>query len=503
MEDLFIATSFLGIQRVIEILLSLIRVKVSAIYLNPSGVGIVSQLGNFKGFIQQFINLGVGSGITKYVAEYRGNQDTKSLQKLLYTVTTLFLITGGIGIVIFILLSPVLAEAVLADRKKSLFIILIGAAVPIAAQFEVISRFLQGLLKVRALAVLSIVSSALSLAITVPLIMQENLFGAILSIPISGLISFGIGQIYLHRIFLREYGIKLRLMVPDKEILFNLAKFGGSRGVISIVQSLTILTIRRVIIGQLGTSSNGLYQVAYTVSNNYLGIIFTSIWLFGMPKSATMVNNDQEVIKFQNNAARLLLVILMPLISVILISRELWIPILYSVSFLSAAELLGWQLVGDLIRALGWTPKFTLITKEHFGFLIYSQLVHFGSQLGLFLLLFPRLGLISAPIAYAASYFVLTLITLIRQKIVEGFSYSERNWKLFFASAGFLLAVLGLNYYFREELVWRLGLYSVFFCGWAVYVVDKVEVKRISQIVRNYIRGQYPTNNSENDDLMN
>ena len=77
MKELFKATSLLSLQRVVVILLGMIHVKVSAIYLAPAGLGIVAQVTDLRVFILRFVDLGVGAGITKYVAAYNAAKDRR------------------------------------------------------------------------------------------------------------------------------------------------------------------------------------------------------------------------------------------------------------------------------------------------------------------------------------------------------------------------------------------------------------------------------------------
>ncbi len=159
MEELLTSTVLLGFQRFATLILSVVRVKVSAVFLAPEGIGIISQLSSLRALIQQFVNLGVGSGITKYTAEYSGNRDIPSLERLLQTVVSVFLITSLIMAVGVWLFSNRIAALVLADSSRWLLIIFTGLAIPLLSQVEIVSRFLQGMLKIKAMVALSIIGS--------------------------------------------------------------------------------------------------------------------------------------------------------------------------------------------------------------------------------------------------------------------------------------------------------------------------------------------------------
>jgi len=440
------SVGLLGFQRIIVLILAIIRIKVSAVFLEPAGVGIVSQVSSFRGLLQQFVNLGVGAGVTKYTAEYSSKQDRESLERLLQTVASAVVVTGLIIFFTSTLFAPQLAQLVLADRSRALLFVLTGAAIPLMAQVEVINRCLQGMLKIQAMVVLAIVGSALGLVITVPLIILTGVTGAVLSITLTAFFSFVIGQVYLHRTVLREYSIRLRPAIPEKRISVNLLRFGGTRGIVAVVEILTLLTIRSVIIKQLGAESNGLYQVAFGMSNQYLGLVMGAVWMYGMPKAAAMLGNPSGIAKLQNDALRLLFLTLMPFMILLLVFRGVWIPLLFSQAFLGAYSLIGWQMIGDFFRAVTWAANLTIIARERFSFLVGLNIIFYSVQLGSFWLLLPHIGLKAAPVSYALANGIVMPLTLIGHYLYDRFVYSPRNWWLVAKSALVLALTLILTF---------------------------------------------------------
>ncbi len=441
-KELFKSTALLSIQRLTTLALGIIRVKVSAIFLLPAGVGIVAQLNSMRLLLEQFVSLGVGSGITKYAAEYSSERDRESFRLLIRTATSGFLIIGVSAFVVCLLFSRRLASLIVADPSLGLLIVIIGAAVPIIVQVEVISRCLQGMLKIREMVLLSIISAFLGLIVTIPLIILAGVTGAIVSILLSAAIAFIIGQFYLRNVVLKEYDIRLRLSPPDRGMSIKLLRFGGTRGVVAVLEAITILTIRSLIIGRLGADANGLYEVAIALSNQYLGIILAAVWTYGMPKVATMPGDSEGISRLQNDALRLIFLTLVPLIVLILVFREIWIPILFSGAFLGAYTLISWELLGDIFRATGWAANLTILPRERFGFLIGINLGRFTIQLVSFWLLLPRLGLVAAPLSYALANGIMLPAILLGHYIYDRFTYSAQNWILIAKSVPVLLLAL-------------------------------------------------------------
>ena len=460
--------------------------KVSAVFLQPAGLGIVSQLTGFQSLLRRFVTLGVGGGVTRYVAEFNSKQERRALERLLQTVFSAFVVTGAISVLACLIFAPQLANLVLADRSLGLLIVLIGIAIPLTAQVGVINRFLQGMLKIREMVVLGIVSSALGVIITIPLIVLGGVTGAVLSIPLSSLFALIIGQFYLQRLVLREQHIHLRLTLPDREMGVKLLRFGGTRGLMALVEYLVLLAIRSLIISRLGAESNGLYQTALAMSNRYLGMIFVAVWAYGMPKVATMLGDPDGISRLQNDILRLLFLALVPLVVLILVFRNIWIPILYSKAFLGAYSLVGWRVVGDMFRGVGFAVGLTIVAKERFGFLIGLNLGGSAIQLASFWMLLPVIGLQAAPISYALTQLSILPITLVGHYLYDRFSYSSRNWGLIGMSglAVGLTLVLTSSPDANPVLSYLVPLAALGI--WALTAVSRRDARRVIQIARGY-----------------
>ena len=53
----------------------MISVKVIAVIIGPAGVALLGQLNNFNTLLLGMANGGINNGITKYVSEYKENED--------------------------------------------------------------------------------------------------------------------------------------------------------------------------------------------------------------------------------------------------------------------------------------------------------------------------------------------------------------------------------------------------------------------------------------------
>lgn len=73
--DIVRVFSFTAISTLVKMLTGLIGVKVVASVIGPAGVALVGQLNNFASIAMAVSSGGINSGIIKYVAEYKDNEN--------------------------------------------------------------------------------------------------------------------------------------------------------------------------------------------------------------------------------------------------------------------------------------------------------------------------------------------------------------------------------------------------------------------------------------------
>ena len=72
----FVKTSVLSALSVASrILTSILLNKVVAVYVGPAGYGVIGQFQNFVGIVSTLASGGVNTGVTRYTAEYVGDED--------------------------------------------------------------------------------------------------------------------------------------------------------------------------------------------------------------------------------------------------------------------------------------------------------------------------------------------------------------------------------------------------------------------------------------------
>lgn len=203
--------------RILKILISVITVR----FLGPTNLGILSIFQNIYDIFSSIINTGMSAGIAKYTAEYK-NRNKNNLEAFLSTaLSSIFLISLSVAILYFCIsdtiANRIYNEPIIASLMKISSITLVLSAI---ITFE--EGFLQGLQKIKYLAVFGIINTVISLPLTYIFIVKLGLIGTIIASIIGALINI---ILYLRFINwqLKVENIKLKIEINKNYIkkLFN------------------------------------------------------------------------------------------------------------------------------------------------------------------------------------------------------------------------------------------------------------------------------------------
>jgi O-antigen/teichoic acid export membrane protein len=168
---------------------------------------------------------------------------------------------------------------------------------------------------------------------------------------------------------------------------------------------------------------------------------------------------------------------------VLLVTRELWIPLLYSNAFMGAYALVSWQLLGELIRSIKWGPNMVNQPYERYTFIVFQSFANAIIFLGVFWLLLPSLGVLAAPVAYCINQVCLVLIALAGHYYYDEFKFELENYGLIASSIALVAATMYVSYNLESvTLIWA-GIIAVAAIVWLLVVVRASEKSLILDLL--------------------
>ena len=194
------ATALFGGVQIFNIFIQIIRSKVVATLLGPAGMGIMGLLNSTIDIIGKSTNFGLGLSAVKNIAAANSTKNKEQFSLIVIAFRRLVYLTGLLGMLVGIFLSPWLSLLTFGNKDYTLAFILISSTLLFSQLSKGQRVILQGMRKLKYLARANILGSSISLLITIPLYYSLGIDGIVPGIIVSSLITLIISWFYLNKI---------------------------------------------------------------------------------------------------------------------------------------------------------------------------------------------------------------------------------------------------------------------------------------------------------------
>jgi polysaccharide transporter, PST family len=402
-------------QAVVRMAVGFASIKVTAVFLGPAGIALVGQAGNFLTLMQGTLGNAIQTAITKMTAEQDAADGAASRRPLWGTAMRLAICLGlAAGALVVVLRGP-LSERLFGREDLWPVVVLIGLILPFTMLSLVLSGILTGLKSFRLVAFTNMGTTVLGAAIFIGMSHTFGLMGGL-----TGTI-FAVGSGLLVTLLVvrsaNAISVVRCLAYWRPALLPAILSFYPMLLVHSAAEPLTLLLVRNALIGSTGAEQAGLWQAALRLSNMYTMVLITTLSMYSLATLSAI----KEPVQFRTvmfgmalkmgaaTAAAALLIYL---------CRDLILRAVFTAQFLPVRDLLGAQLLGDVLNLAGWPLHSALMAQNRARTYMILEVGVAGMQVAVTHLLLPNFGVSAAPVAYAAtSGFSLVALTLLHRRL--------------------------------------------------------------------------------------
>jgi len=260
----------IGSAQLVNILLSILRMKVLAVLLGPAGVGLLGIFNSLQGTVSTFAGLGLNSSGVRQIATTKGNQ--KELSRVRTVLLWANIMQGSVAMAAVWMMRERLAVWLLGDAVHAGQIGLIGIGVLLSLLAGSQTALLQGIRRIGDLARVTTLGAAggtVAGLMTVWLQGQEGLIWFILAQPLAAVLV----ALYFTRKLPKSTAPKL----TPKEIWVvwqPLAALGGVFMLGGLATAATLLLVRGMIVQELGLAGAGFFAASWGITMTYVGFPF-------------------------------------------------------------------------------------------------------------------------------------------------------------------------------------------------------------------------------------
>lgn len=386
----------------LKILSGILITKFIAVFIGPYGMALIGNLRNFLSVIQSIAISGLYKGVVKFISEVKN--DAIELSKTLSTVFYL----GFFSSVLLSLICYYNAEFIndlifSANYNYTNIFETLAIVLPFYALNMFAFSILNGFSKHKILLIINILGQSVGLLVTLLLIYQQNIDGALIAIVITPALNLLITVVGIA--FRKSLVSSVKITQVSFSVLNKLSPYMIMALVSAIAIPIVMIIIRNYLITEVGIKSAGYWTAMTRVSDYYLMFFNSLMALYILPRFAE-INTRKEFRKEIFSFYKTIVPVFLVLLFIIYLSRSILINILFTEDFRPVENLFGYQILGDIARVLSMVIAYQFLAKKMFAHFIILEVFLFVIMYVSSIYLIDEFGLKGAVMGHCLSYFM-------------------------------------------------------------------------------------------------
>ena len=345
----------------VSILLGIVKTKFAAKLLGASGLGMIAMYNRTLQMLSDFTSLSLSFSAVRRIAEAYEAGDEQQLLHWIKVLRTWAFLTAVAGVLVSLLLSPFLGDFVFEghDYYTSRFFLLspvVGFMAIIGSELAI----LKGVQRLYKVAVYTLWTSVLGLAISVPLYYYMGIAGIFPSIFIVSL---------LQMVVLLRYSVpiyKYRIAPLSKQVLSDgveMVKFGIGYIIAAIMGSGSMWLVCRALIDVGNDKVVGFFSTGYFLMNLLPGILFAAIDSDFYPRLSALNRETAAANRLVNEQAEVQLLIQAPMLMAYTMMLPLLVPLFYDYELVAAVPMTQAAMYGMLVRTMTYPMSYLPLSR--------------------------------------------------------------------------------------------------------------------------------------------
>ena len=416
--------------------LGIIKTKVLALLVGASGLGVLSLCQTFQGLAATLAGLGVPTSGVREVAKANSGAGGSLVYWIRRPLVILPLTVGIFLLVLSWALRDMIADKLLLDEQPHA-VLALGVGFVAFALSQAQTAWLNGLQRLRTVALITAAGAALGAGLSVALVWRYGVAAIPWAVAGTSIIAFALSSAAW---WFGDQPARSGISRAYKtEVTHGLLVLGLPLMAAGLIRPATQLAVKLVVSQELGGASLGYYHAAWVISTLYVHFVLSARSVDYLPRLSEAHANPQRLNRLVNQQAEVSLLLAGPVIVGMLAWAPIVVRVLFEGTFVGpAVSILAWQLIGDVFMIPAWTLR-TVYSAQGKGtpHLFFATLWSVP-YLAMIWLGIGRWGLPICGIAFLVSYILYFAGLTGSLKKTIGFTWDRRISLLM---AGLLVAV--------------------------------------------------------------
>jgi len=400
------ATGF--VQTAFSMVLSFVSVKITSVYLGPAGLGAVGQLGYFMAMSMAVIAAGPNIGLVRRIAEV--GEERSQRDRVVSTVLRTLLAIGVPAALAIGIGSSWFATELLHDAQLTLCFWLFALVFLFGLIGSVIIACAAGAKDFKSLALINMGSGVVGLALMATLSPLFGLAGGLAATALTPLVNCAIAWAFARR---RDWWPRRALVHGfSRSEARKAATFVPMAVISAVALPLLQILVRDNVATHGGMAEVGLLQGVMRVSDMYLGVA-TSVFTMYYFQRFSEIRSADELVREATQGFLIIVPAVAVVSACIYLLRDVIVRLIFTEAFLPMRDLFGWQMVGNVLKMVGWLFGYLLLAKANALAMAALELTTIGVWWLLSIYFIAAHGTVGATQAFAATYALYSVATLV------------------------------------------------------------------------------------------
>lgn len=476
------ATSLFSGVQVINILVSLVRSKLVALFLGPFGMGLNVMLSSTTSLVSTFTNFGLGTSAVKDVTEAHSKVDKEALQSIIVAVKRWMFITGLFGMLAMIALSSFLSVMTFKNKEYLFSFCCLSVTILFGQITSGRIVILQGTRKLNYLARANVVGSILGLLISIPLYVIFGFIGIVPALILTSVVTMIIYIVYEKKLGITTVHQSISKTFLHGKRMLSIGVYLSFNGMLLVAFSY----ITRLIIARIGgMEAVGLYNAGFSILSTYVGLIFTAMLTEYYPRLLSVVDVQEQLVENINQQAIVCILILAPIVQVFLVFVEFIIKVLYSSNFIVISGMLHWGILSMYFKAASWAVGFVFVPKGDSKLFLLNEIFANLYMLLLNYIGYIKYGLDGLGVSMLFGYVIYFIQVLLVCSKKYAFKFQKDFIFIFISQVLISCITFGIMQVIQSNIKYLVGLVLVAVSSWiSLKELDKkVGLKEVTTII--------------------
>ena len=424
---------FGGVQG-LNIIFSLVRTKLIALLLGPSGMGLASLFNTTVGFVSQATNFGIPMSAVRHVSKLYDQGDQEALAHFVKVVRGWELLTALLGMLVCIAIGPFLSYTTFSWGNHSLHFILLAPAIGMLAITGGETAILKGMRRLGSLAMIQILAVIVALLISVP---TYYFFGESGIVPVIVLMAFST-MLLTVRHSLRLIPLQL---TGTKGVLgegMEMVRLGIAFTLAAVIGSASEMLIRSYLNVTGDLDVLGLYNAGYMLTITYAGMVFSAMEPDYYPRLSAVQHDIPATNDTVNRQMEVSLLLLSPMLASLIIFLPVLVPLLFSTQFLPMVSMAQVSALAMYLKVLTLPVAYITLARGYSLSYLFLETSYFVALMVLIVFCYSNWGLYGTGVA-------ITLAHLFEYLLVNGYAYKIYGYRFSATVYGYALVQVSLG----------------------------------------------------------